>query len=123
MATMYCGVRTNTFRCPTSSATVWTTWMPVAPMPTTPTRLPARSSGSFGQRPVWTILPLKLSCPGKTSVSGADSIPQQVTRNRVSIVSPVPVSTVQRFVASSKRAAVIGVLNWMSLRRSRRSAT
>ena len=32
--------------------------IPVAPMPTTPTRLPAKSTGSFGQRAVWNNCPL-----------------------------------------------------------------
>ena len=34
MGTMYCGVRANTF------GASWITWMPVAPVPTTATRLP-----------------------------------------------------------------------------------
>lgn len=36
----FCGVRTKTFSSATLSAMVWITWMPVAPMPTTPTRFP-----------------------------------------------------------------------------------
>ena len=83
-------------RCPTSLAMVWMTWMPVAPMPTTPTRLPAKSTGSRGQRAVWKSCPLKVSWPGNRLLIGAESIPQQVTRNCVSMVSPLSVLTVQR---------------------------
>src|SRR5580693_7119073 len=60
-------------------------------MPTTPTRLPAKSTGSFGQRAVWNNCPLNVSCPGKRDVSGADSMPQQVTRKRASITWPLSV--------------------------------
>jgi hypothetical protein len=59
---------------------VWITWMPVAPVPTMPTRLPLKSTGVLGQRPVWWIWPLNVFYPGNASSSGADSMPQQVTK-------------------------------------------
>ena len=50
---------------PTLSAIVWITWIPVAPMPTTPTRLPARSTGSFGHFAVKSELALERLLPGE----------------------------------------------------------
>ncbi|MGY4286588.1 hypothetical protein ACVWXO_005808 [Bradyrhizobium sp. LM2.7] len=72
---------------------------------------------------MWTSVPLNVSCPGNTDVSGADSMPQQVIRNWASMVSPVSVVIVQRWVASLKTALVTVVLKRMSLRRSSLSAT
>ena len=85
--------------------------MPVAPIPITPTRLPVKSIGSLGQRAVWKMRPLNVSCPGNIDESGAESMPVQPIRNCVSIVSPVSVFTVQRPVVSLKWALVIVVLN------------
>ena len=96
----YCGVRAKTVRWATSSAIVWITWMPVAPIPTTPTRLPARST-SAGHRDVWWISPVKLSWPAKTFSIGADSIPAQLTKNCASTTSPRSVRIVQRPRSSS----------------------
>jgi hypothetical protein len=50
-------------------------------------------------------------------------MPQQVIRNWASIVSPLSVVTVQRWVASLKTALATVVLKRMSLRRSSLSAT
>ena len=97
----YCGVRAKTVRWATSSAIVWITWMPVAPMPTTPTRLPASSTPPTGQREVWWISPRKLSWPSKTFSIGADSIPAQLTKNCASTTSPRSVRIVQRPRSSS----------------------
>lgn len=99
------------------------TWIPVAPLPITPTRFPDSSTPSRGHRAVWKISPEKSLCPGKMSDIGAESIPQQVTRYWVSIVSPLSVVTVQRLVSSSKTALVIVVPKEMSRRRSSASAT
>ena len=53
------GVRWNTVRCPAVFATSWIVCMPVAPVPMTATRLPAKRTGSFGQRAVWQDCPWK----------------------------------------------------------------
>ena len=77
MGRTYWGVRANTVRCSTRPAIVWITWMPVAPTPTTPTRLPvqvhvlARPAGGVEDS-------ARGSSPGprnRFSDSGADSIP------------------------------------------------
>lgn len=102
---------------------VWMTWMPVAPIPTTPTRLSERSRVSRGHRPVWKMRPLKVSCPAKTLSIGAESMPPQVMKNCASICSPLLVLICQRPRDSSYCARVTVVLNWMSRRRSSRSAT
>jgi hypothetical protein len=60
----YVGVRWKTVRCRTSPATVWITCTPVAPVPTTPTRLPESSTPAAGQRPVWWLSPANASIPG-----------------------------------------------------------
>src|SRR5262245_55797564 len=54
---------------------------------------------------------------------GADRQPVAATTKRAVTDSPVSVSTLQVDDASSKIAAVTIVENWMSRRRSRRSAT
>src|SRR6266403_831201 len=106
MGTMYCGVRTKTFIDPTSGAMVWITWMPVAPVPTTATRLPLRSTPPFGHRPVWVITPLNVDWPGKRSFSGADSMPQQASKYCVSMCSPSEVTTSQRPSFSRHKALI-----------------
>ena len=47
------GVRWNTVRCPTVLAISVIACTAVAPVPITPTRLPAKLTGSCGHRPVW----------------------------------------------------------------------
>ena len=47
------GVRWNTVSCPTVFATSGIACTPVAPVPITATRLPAKSTGSWGQSEVW----------------------------------------------------------------------
>ena len=47
------GVRWNTVRCPTVLAISVIACTAVAPVPITATRLPAKLTGSCGQRPVW----------------------------------------------------------------------
>ena len=44
------GVRWKTVSCPTVLAMVWMICTPVAPVPMTATRLPAKLTGSCGQR-------------------------------------------------------------------------
>ena len=54
---------------------------PVEPVPMTPTRLPARSTPSFGQRLVNNDVPAKEAIPGMSGSSGADKIPVAATTN------------------------------------------
>src|ERR1700730_8068431 len=117
MGMIYCGVRTNTFKLRTSPAIVWITWIPVAPLPTMPTRLLDKSMSSFGQRAVWTRTPLNASCPGNIDVNGADNIPQQVIRNCASIPSPLSVVIVRRFVVDNtlNRRAELNILAQIEL--------
>ena len=42
------------------AAMVWMVWTPVAPVPITATRLPAKSTGSFGHRAVWNDCALEV---------------------------------------------------------------
>src|ERR671939_1385199 len=66
------GVRWNTVKCPAVFATSWMVCTPVAPVPITATRLPAKLTGSCGQRAVWQDWPLKLSMPSILGMVGAD---------------------------------------------------
>lgn len=50
-------------------------WMPDLVVPMTPTRRPLKSTPSWGQRPVWYSLPLKLSRPGNSGMRGSDRQP------------------------------------------------
>ena len=61
---------------------VWMVCTPVAPVPITATRLPAKSTGSFGQRAVWNDSPLKLSRPSIRGSVGVESGPIAVIRKR-----------------------------------------
>ena len=58
-----------------------------------------------------------------SGVVTADRQPVAMTQNRADTSSPWSVVTCQRPVVSSKAAAVTRVSNWMSRRRSKRSAT
>src|SRR6476619_6854750 len=69
--------------------------MPVAPMPTTPTRLPARSMPPAGHFEVCRMGPRKLSWPSKGCSIGAESMPAQLTKNWASITSPASVVLVE----------------------------
>ena len=51
------GWRWNTVSCFAVFAISWMTCTPVAPVPMTATRLPAKSTGSCGQRAVWNDCP------------------------------------------------------------------
>ena len=75
--------------------------MPEEPVPITPTRLPAKETGSCGQSPVWMHSPAKASIPGMSGLFGADRAPTAQIRNGAETQLPVLVSTVQRCVASS----------------------
>ena len=76
------GVRWNTVRWPAVLATSWMVCTPVAPVPITATRLPAKLTGSCGQRAVWKDAPLNVSTPSMRGMVGADSGPIAVIRKR-----------------------------------------
>ena len=57
-------MRWNDVRCAAIGAVAVITWLPVEPLPITPTRLPVRSRSS-GHAPVCTRRPSKSSMPGK----------------------------------------------------------
>ena len=80
------------------------TCTPVEPVPITPTRFPARSIGSRGQRAVWKDRPAKLSIPGMSGTWFAESRPVAAIRKRGRARWPSSVSMFQREVASSKCA-------------------
>ena len=61
---------------------VWMVCTPVAPVPITATRLPEKSTGSFGHRAVWNDSPRKLSRPSIRGRVGVDNGPMAVIRNR-----------------------------------------
>ena len=66
-----------------------------------PTRLPAKSMPSFGQRWVWQDWPLKLSMPGMVGITAAERTPIAVTRNRVEWRAPLS-STISQLRVSSR---------------------
>ena len=98
-------------------------WIAEEPVPMTPTRRPVKSTPSCGHRPVWYHLPSNDSRPLKSGTWTSERQPVAMTQNRADTRSPRSVSTFQRPVASSKIARVTRVSNWMSRRRSNRSAT
>ena len=98
-------------------------WIADEPVPITPTRLPVKSTPSWGQRPVWYVSPANESIPGKSGVLVDDRHPVAMMRNWAETSRPPSVRTVQRRVPSSNVAPATRVSNWMSRRRSKRSAT
>ena len=57
-------------------------------MPITPTRLPAKSTPSCGQRPVWCSSPAKRSRPGMSGMRGTERQPVAMIRNAAERRSP-----------------------------------
>ena len=55
-------------------------WMPDEPVPITPTRLPVKSTGSWGQSPVWYHSPVKVSSPSKDGSFVDDRQPTAMIR-------------------------------------------
>ena len=98
-------------------------WIPDEPVPITPTRRRAKSTLSFGQRPLWYQLPLKVDNPGKAGTRGKERLPVAMTQNGAFRTSPLAVSTSQRLVSLSKTADMTRVSVWMKGRRPNRSAT
>jgi hypothetical protein len=97
--------------------------MPDEPVPITPTRLPLKSTPWCGQAPVWSTWPPKLSTPAIVGTLVLDKQPTALIRKRHVVCVPPLVATVQLLVASSNWAPSTRVLNVMSPRRSKRSAT
>ena len=121
--TVYCGVRWKTVRWPACLAITGIDCTPLEPVPMTPTRLPVKSTPSWGQAPVWYQSPWNESRPGIFGTWPLDRQPTAVTRYVARTSSPWSVVTVQRFVASSQWAPVTRVSNLMLRRMSKRSAT
>ena len=99
-------------------------WMAEEPVPMTPTRWPVKSTPVV--RPVAGVIrscPRSSPAPGRRAPARSDRQPVAMMQKRADTRSPRSVSISQRFVASSKRAAVTRVSSWMSRRRSKRSAT
>ena len=67
--------------------------------------------------------PSKVSRPSNSGTFAADRAPTAAIKNRAEKTSPASVRISQRFFSSSKVASVMRVPNWMSRRRSNRSAT
>lgn len=74
------GVRWKTCRAATSGAMAGMTWAALAPLPTTATRLPRRST-PWSQSLVWKASPAKLSLPGKGGTTGVLSGPEALMTN------------------------------------------
>ncbi len=68
------GVRWNRVSCPTSGAMAGTTWIALAPVPITPTRLP-RSETPWSHPDVWKSGPRKVFRPGIAGIAGWCSAP------------------------------------------------
>jgi hypothetical protein len=97
--------------------------MAVDPVPTTPTRLPVKSTPSAGQRPVWYHSPSKLSMLLKSGTRGVERLPAAMMQKGALTTSPRAVVRVQRLAAGSWTAETIRVSSCTSRRRSKRSAT
>ena len=102
-----------------------TTWIPVEPVPMTPTRLPASSTPSFGHARGVMPLALERLEPGNVRDSAcADRQPVPMTqilgRSLLRRRRSSPPSARRR---RRSAAAVTRVSSWMSRRRSKRSAT
>ena len=101
-------VRWYTVSDATSSTMVGTTCTPLDEVPTTATRLPAKSTGSAGHRPVWCCTPPEVVAPGhvgevrhRQHAGGGDEEPGPRCRRCPSSASPSQVPD-----GSSKTAAV-----------------
>ncbi len=93
------------------------------PVPMMPTRIPVKSTPSCGQWWVKYDGPRNFSVPGMSGAFAADRQPVAMTTYLAVTTSPRSVSTRQVRDGSSHWAAVTRVLNLMSRRRSKRSAT
>ena len=113
------GVRWKTVRLLACLAMTGMDWTPLEPVPMTPTRLPEKSTGSWGQLPVWYQSPWKESRPSISGTLLVEMQPMAVMRYCTVTRSPWSVEISQRLVSSLNVAAVTRVLNWMLRRRSK----
>ena len=95
-------LRWNTVIFPTSGAMAGTNCTALAPVPTTATRLPCRST-SWSQRAECIVGPAKSSAPGIGGIAGVFSWPVASTTASACQLRPSCASTVQVIVASSSR--------------------
>src|SRR5690242_1474355 len=93
-------------------------WIAELPVPITATRLPVKSTPSFGQRPVWYFSPVKVSAPSNSGMLADERQPVANTTYLLVTASPESVTTVHVLVASPNLALTTDVSNVMSLRRS-----
>ena len=75
----YGGVRWKTVTCWACFRSSGTNWTALAPVPTTATRFPARST-PWSQRAEWKASPAKRSRPGMSGSTGRDSCPTAGTK-------------------------------------------
>ncbi len=106
-------VRWNTYRCSATAAISGATWIPVDPVPMSPTRLPVKSTPSFGHRDVWYQGPSNESSPGRSGTWNSDRHPAAETKYRAVTVAPSDVVTVHAAAAASQEAPVTRVFSWM----------
>src|SRR5262249_30448364 len=116
-------VRWNTYRCSATAAISGATWIPVDPVPTRPTRLPAKSTPSFGHRPVWSQGPSTEPSPGRSGTWNSDRHPAAETKYRAVTRPPSDVVTVHAAAAASQDAPVTRVFSLMCGHSSNLSAT
>ena len=69
------GERWNTYKWPAVCATTGMIWMPVEPVPITPTRLPDTSTPPSGQCEEWYHWPLNRSRQGNSGTRKDDRLP------------------------------------------------
>ena len=116
-------VRWYTVSEATSSAITGMICTPLDPVPMTATRLPAKSTGVAGQRPVWCCSPRNSSRPGTSGKYGTESTPVAAMRNRARSSVPSLTTTVHVPDDSSYTADVTLASKRMWRRRSNRSTT
>ena len=80
---IHCGVRWNTSTAVATLATSGTICAALAPVPTTATRLPARSC-SCSQRAEWKQGPAKVASPSMSGNDGVAKVPMALTSTSAS---------------------------------------
>ncbi len=115
------GVRWKTVSLPTSGWIDGMIWAAEAPVPTTATRLPARSN-SWSQREEWNTLPGKPLSPGRSGICGSASGPAAET-TASAVHWPAEVVSRQRVSSLSQRASSTSVLKRRWGRRPKAVAT
>ena len=102
LGTTYGAERWKTVIEPTSSTIPGTNWIALAPVPTTATRLPVRST-SWRHSAEWKAGPANVSAPGIAGTTGLESWPTAEITTSASYAVPSVSSTRQRPVSSSNR--------------------